>query len=177
MSVKRMQSFVTVQPGETTSCVGCHEQRTQAPQPYGFTLATRRAASKIEPVTDAPEVFDYPRDVQPVLDALCVNCHGYDKTPAGGPRAARLILTGDRGPMFSHSYYMMTIARLFSDGRNQPVSNYAPRTLGSSASRILTMLDGSHYGVKATALQKKLLRLWIDPARPIPAPTRRSAPA
>ncbi|MGC3957545.1 MAG: hypothetical protein QM813_06180 [Verrucomicrobiota bacterium] len=31
LSVKRMQSAVTVQPGETTSCVGCHEQRTRAP--------------------------------------------------------------------------------------------------------------------------------------------------
>ena len=29
ISVKRMQSFVTVQPGETIGCVGCHEQRTQ----------------------------------------------------------------------------------------------------------------------------------------------------
>ena len=28
LSVKRMQSFLTVQPGETSSCVGCHEQRT-----------------------------------------------------------------------------------------------------------------------------------------------------
>ena len=32
LSVKRMQSFLTVQPGETTSCVGCHEQRTQTPR-------------------------------------------------------------------------------------------------------------------------------------------------
>ena len=57
---------------------------------------------------------------------------------------------------------MMTIARLVSDGRNQPRSNYAPRTLGSSASHLLTLLDGTHYGVKATPLQRKLLRLWID---------------
>ena len=109
-----------------------------------------------------PDVIDYPRDIQPVLDALCVSCHGYEKTAAGGPRAGRLILTGDHGPLYSHSYYMMTIARLISDGRNQPRSNYAPRTLGSSASRLLTLLDGTHYGVKATPLQKKLLRLWID---------------
>ena len=27
-AVKRMQSFTTVQPGETLGCVGCHEQRT-----------------------------------------------------------------------------------------------------------------------------------------------------
>jgi hypothetical protein len=31
-SVKRMQSFLTVMPGETTSCVGCHEQRTRTPE-------------------------------------------------------------------------------------------------------------------------------------------------
>ena len=43
--------------------------------------------------------------------------------------------------MFSHSYYMLTIAGLFQDGRNQARSNYDPRTLGSSASRLLTMLD------------------------------------
>ena len=100
--------------------------------------------------------------IQPVLDALCVDCHGYEKTAAGGPRAGRLILAGDHGPMFSHSYYMMTIARLFSDGRNLPRGNYAPRSLGSSASRILGLLDGSHYGVRATDAQKRLLRLWIE---------------
>ena len=163
LSVKRMQSFLTVQPGETTSCVGCHEQRTQAPRPADMDLAAlRRPASRIEPIADVPDVIDYPRDVQPVLDALCVSCHGYERTAAGGPRAGRLILTGDHGPLYSHSYYMMTIARLVSDGRNQPRSNYAPRTLGSSASHLLTLLDGTHYGVRATPLQKKLLRLWID---------------
>jgi hypothetical protein len=64
--------------------------------------------------------------------------------------------------MFSHSYYLMTIRALFSDGRNQARSSYAPRTLGSSASKILKMLDGSHYGAKATDRQKTLLRLWIE---------------
>jgi hypothetical protein len=163
LSVKRMQSFLTVQPGETTSCVGCHEQRTQAPRPANMQLAAlRRAPSPVQPIADVPDVIDYPRDVQPVLDALCVSCHGYEKTAAGGPRAGRLILTGDHGPLYSQSYYMMTIARLISDGRNLPRSNYAPRTLGSSASRLLTLLDGTHYCVKATPLQKKLLRLWID---------------
>jgi len=163
LSVKRMQSFLTVQPGETTSCVGCHEQRTQTPQLATTQLAAlRRPPSRIEPIPDVPEVIDFPRDIQPVLDALCVSCHGYDKTPAGGPRAGRLILTGDHGPLYSHSYYMLTIARLVSDGRNQPRSNYAPRTLGSSASRLLSLLDGAHYGVQATPHQKKLLRLWIE---------------
>jgi cytochrome c553 len=163
LSVKRMQSFLTVQPGETTSCVGCHEQRTQTPRPAAQPLAAvRRPPSRIEPIAGVPEVIDYPRDVQPVLDALCVSCHGYEKTAAGGPRAGRLILTGDHGPLYSHSSYMLTIARLISDGRNLPRSNYAPRTLGSSASRLLTLLDGTHYGVQATPRQKQMLRLWIE---------------
>jgi hypothetical protein len=164
LSVKRMQSFLTVQPGETTGCVGCHEQRTRTPTSSLPTtlMAVRRPASHIEPIPGVPEVIDFPRDIQPILDTLCVNCHGYTRTDAGGPRAGRLILTGDRGPMFSHSYYMLTIAQLFSDGRNQPRSNYDPRRLGSSASRLLKLMDGSHYGVKADTAQLKLVRLWIE---------------
>src|SRR5678815_4812133 len=110
LSVKRMQSFLTVQPGETTSCVGCHEQRTRTPRNNLTSpnlLAVLRAPSRIEPIQGVPDVIDFPRDIQPVLDSLCVNCHGYEKTEAGGPRAGRLILSGDRGPMFSHSYYML----------------------------------------------------------------------
>jgi hypothetical protein len=169
LAVKRMQSFTSVQPGEVMSCVGCHEHRSQTPRAqFHETLAVRKPAARIEAINNVPEVFDFPRDVQPILNTLCVDCHGYEKTARGGPRDGRLILTGDRGPLYSHSYYMLTIARLFADGRNQPKSNYDPRALGSSASRLLTMLDGSHYGVHATPHQKKMLRLWIESAAAYP---------
>ncbi len=168
MAVKRMQSFLTVQPGEVTSCTGCHEQRTRSAVLDGNPLAVKRPPSRITPVEDCPDVFDFPRDIQPILDDLCVDCHGYDKTERGGPYAGGMILTGDRGPMFSHSYFTMTVRQLFSDGRNRPQSNYPPRSLGSSASRILTMLDGSHHDVQATARQKKMLRLWIESAATYP---------
>jgi Hydrazine synthase alpha subunit middle domain len=169
LSVKRMQSFTSVQPGEILSCVGCHEHRALTPRTaFHETLAVRKPPAKITPIADVPDVFDFPRDIQPILDALCVDCHGYERTARGGPRAGRLILSGDRGPIYSHSYYMMTIARLFVDGRNQPKSNYDPRALGSSASRLLKMLDGSHHGVIATPSQKKRLRLWIESAAAYP---------
>ena len=169
LAVKRMQSFLTVQPGEVTGCVGCHEQRTQSFIPAsGELLAMRRPASRIEPIEDCPDVFDFPRDVQPILDRLCTDCHGYEKTARGGPFDGKVILTGDRGPMFSHAYFTMTVKQLFSDGRDKAESNYAPRSLGSSASRILTMIDGSHYGAKATAHERKMLRLWIEVGAPYP---------
>jgi len=176
LSVKRMQSFCTVQPGEVTGCVGCHESRSAAPPAFpsdrfdrsdrsdrlSAPLATRRPPSRIEPIEGCPDVFDFPRDIQPILDKVCVDCHGYEKTKQGGPYAGKVALTADRGPMFSHAYFTMTVRSLFSDGRNLAKSNYPPRTLGSAASRILKMLDGSHYGVKATDQQKRMLRLWIE---------------
>jgi hypothetical protein len=91
-----------------------------------------------------------------------VDCHGPEKTTAGGPRAGRLLLDGGRGPMFSHSYYMLTVAGLFADGRNRAQSNYGPRQLGSGASKLFQYIDGTHYGAKASPAQEKLLRLWID---------------
>ncbi len=169
LAVKRMHSFVTVQPGEVTSCVGCHEPRTQSILTGSQLAALRsRRPSRIEPIDDCPDVFDFPRDIQPILDRLCVDCHGYEATPRGGPCAGRVVLSGDHGPMFSHAYFSMTVYRLFSDNRNRAVSSLPPRSVGSSASRILTMLDGSHYEVRATDHEKKLLRLWIDAGAPYP---------
>jgi hypothetical protein len=168
MAVKRMHSFLTVQPGETTSCVGCHESRTQSLMPPENRTALARRPSQIEPIDDCPDVFDFPRDIQPILDRLCVDCHGYAKTDRGGPYAGGVILTGDHGPMFSHAYFTMTVKRLFKDNRNQPQSNYPPRTMGSSASRIFDKIDGSHHGVEATEHERKMLRLWIDLGAPYP---------
>lgn len=168
LSVKRMQSFLTVQPGEVTGCIGCHEQRTRSIVIDRKFMALSRPPSRVEPIDDCPDVFDFPRDIQPILDALCVDCHGYEKTEHGGPYAGNVVLTGDHGPMFSHAYFTMTVHKLFSDGRNLAKSNYPPRSLGSSASRILKMVDGSHYGVRASEHQKKMLRLWIEVGAPYP---------
>ena len=169
MSVKRMQSFVTVQPGETFSCVGCHEQRTRT-MLSGKLMATRRPPSRIEPVAGVADVADFPRDVQPVLDRNCVGCHDYVKRDGAdeGPRAGGVILRGDRGPMFSHSYATLTVRAQFVDGRNYAKSNYAPRALGSAASPIMKKLTGGHHGVKASPADVEAVRYWIESGAPYP---------
>lgn len=162
VAVKRMQSFLTLQPGETVSCVGCHEQRVQTPRSSTSLLALRRPPSRIEPIAQTPDVFDFPRDVQPILDKHCVACHDYDASERGGPMAGGFILSGDRGPMFSHSFYLLTIGAEFVDGRNLRKSNYPPRSLGSAASPLLEKLDGSHFDAKLSDHERRMLRLWID---------------
>ena len=156
-AIKRMQSFCTVQPGETTGCLGCHEQRTSAGSPTrGNLMALARAPSKIEPVKDVPDVFDFPRDIQPILDRHCLKCHDCDK------RDGDVILSGDRGPMYSHSYFTILSRGLVADGRNKPESNYPPRALGAAASRLMKYLDPGHYDVKLSAHELKLVRFWIE---------------
>ena len=159
-SVKRMQSFTSVMPNETTSCVGCHEHRTNAPPTTANPLALRRRPSKIEPLADMPDVFDFPRDIQPILDAHCVECHNYEKRPA-----ADLPLVSDHGPWYSHSYAALMTRGQISHG-NDADGNRAPRAIGSSASRLLRLLDEGHEDVILSAAEKQKLCLWIDSGAP-----------
>lgn len=167
LSVKRMQSFVTVQPGETTGCVGCHDQRTNT-LPRGLKpAASQRAPSPIAKLAGMPAVFDFPRDIQPVLDRNCVSCHDYQPhtDTAGqsmGPRAGGVILTGDRGPVFSHSYCTLTIRKQFVDGRDQPRGNLPPRAIGTSASPLMRKITDHHHGVALTTRETDLVRYWIE---------------
>ena len=159
LSVKRMQSFLTVMPGETTSCVGCHERRdgtAETETPLGTRLALARPPSQLEPVAGVPEVFDFPRDIQPILDRHCIKCHDYDKRSGG------VILTGDRGPMFSHSYVTLTLRRQFVDGRNDPKSNLPPRSIGTSASPIMKKIAGAHHKVQLSPHEQDMIRYWIE---------------
>jgi hypothetical protein len=156
LSVKRMQSFLTMMPGETTGCVGCHERRTQAPVPGRDLAALRTPPRRIEPIEGVPDVFDFPRDIQPILDEHCVRCHNPDR------REGKVDLCGDHTPLASVSYWNLMQRGLWSDGRNEPRGNRPPRTIGSAASPLLGYLDGSHYDVAASPRERKTVRLWIE---------------
>ena len=72
-----------------------------------------------------------------------------------------MSLSGDRGPIFSISYYTLTARSLVADGRNG-LGNRPPRSIGSSASRLLKLMDGSHYDARPSAHERRVVRLWID---------------
>ncbi|MCP4375731.1 MAG: hypothetical protein GY794_06090 [bacterium] len=161
-AVKRMQSFLSVMPGEVTSCVGCHENRRTAPDRLETRrlLAMKRPASNISQLKGIPDVFDYPRDIQPILDKHCVKCHSPKKRDGG------VILTGDHGPVYSHSYYTLSATWQFSDGRNIPKSNYPPYGFGDAASPIMKMLRGEHHKVRLSKHEIEMIRHWIHCGAP-----------
>ncbi len=162
LAVKRMQSFVTIQPGERTSCVGCHEQRSRTAPVGAGLMALRHAPHKVAPISDVPDVLDFPRDIQPILNKHCVECHNPDVREDG------VDLSGDHTPSYTNSYWTIVRRGLVADGRNQPYSNRDPRTIGSSASRLMKLIDGSHYGAELTELERKTVRLWIDTSATYP---------
>ncbi len=121
-----------------------------------------KPVSRIEPIADIPEVTDYPRDIQPIWDEHCISCHDYDQ------RAGGVILTADRGPIYSHSYFVLTQRQEFTDGRDAMHTNLPPRAIGTSASPLMKRIDGSHRGVKVTKHQEDLIRYWIEVGAPYP---------
>ena len=163
MAVKRMHSFVTVQPGETLGCVGCHENRQSTALPArGSLLAMKRPPSPVQPIRDVPSVLDFPRDIQPILDRHCVQCHNSDR------REAKVDLTGDKTAMYCISYWTITTRGLISDARNVPYANRPPYSYGSAASRLMKLTDGSHHNAKLSELERKTIRLWIETSATYP---------
>ncbi|MCX6905207.1 MAG: discoidin domain-containing protein [Verrucomicrobia bacterium] len=92
MAVQTMRSVSHVQPGQTLSCIGCHEHRQQAP-PVRMAMATTREPSRITPGPDGSWNYRFDVLVQPVLDRHCVACHGPDSKD---PKAARFDLVASK---------------------------------------------------------------------------------
>ncbi|MDR1491121.1 MAG: NPCBM/NEW2 domain-containing protein [Planctomycetaceae bacterium] len=101
-AIQTERTYVNYRPGETRSCVGCHETPDMTPSPMtSVSKAMQRAASIPKPQPMQPEakvVFDYERQIQPILDKHCVECH------TGSQSAAGLDLRGDPAGTYSVSY-------------------------------------------------------------------------
>ena len=160
IAVKRMHSFLTLQPGETLACIGCHEERIDAPSNLTRTpilQATRRAPARPQPIPGVPQLIDYPRDVQPIFDKHCISCHSPENYEG------KLDLTGDKTAMHSMSYMRLTLhGQWVVDNRNRPMSNFGPYEMGSGSSTLLKYIEPDHYNVQLSQEEKNMVRLWID---------------
>ena len=166
MEVQRMRTFVNLRPGETRSCIGCHERRQWAP-PRKPLLALRHPAHDLaaQPGDTAPRPIYYPSDVQPILDRHCVRCHNPQK-PDG-----KLDLSGEMTELFCRSYENLVGKDLVKVWReNQPKTGDAspipPRTLGSHASRLIRLIRQGHEDVRLSPAEFIRLVTWVDANAP-----------
>ncbi|NOZ22016.1 MAG: hypothetical protein GXP25_13120 [Planctomycetes bacterium] len=162
LSVKRMHSFCSVLPGERTSCVGCHEPRGTAPPAGAETVlqAMGRPPSKIKRFEGLPDVIDFPRHIQPILDKHCVKCHNPEKF------AGKAILTADYGARsgarrFTMGYWTLLLRGQLADNGNGN-GNTAPRTIGSGASPLMKKILTRHNKVELSESEKRLIWMWLE---------------
>ena len=159
VAVKRMQNFTMVMPGEAQGCVGCHERRTGNPDRRldGDLMALKSPPKQIAPFVGVPDVFDYPRDIQPIWDRHCVACHNSEK-PDG-----RVVLTGDNNEWFTQSYSaLMAYDQVSQCSRWGEDGDHPPYGFGTGASPLMQKIDGSHHDVKLTQQEYDTVRLWIE---------------
>ena len=178
--VQSMRSWTTLQPGETASCVGCHEPLNQAPDFRSGNVEVGRALVSLK---KPPRGFSFTKDVQTILNRRCVSCHNPQKNanipdftdaPAADTRSKR---------RWSQAYVSLTCARQFLAGTsdqhwgaipNNPKgyvnwihsasvpTPIPPLANGSRVSRLFTeKLDKGH--VKdLTDAEKRIIACWID---------------
>ena len=156
MELQRERTYVNYRPGETRSCIGCHETPKDAPK---GSRKIPEALLKNAPDMPGPQpgektgkrTLDYARDVQPVLDKHCIKCHSGNGIKGG------LDLSGEMTELFSRSYESLIPERREGTGRrsfdligptigeNHPKTgnvHYLPaKSLGSHASVLVSMLN------------------------------------
>jgi len=171
MEVQRMRSFLNLRPGETRSCIGCHEERRLAP-PSGTPMALAHPPSRLgpQPGETVPRPIYYPTDVQPVLDKHCVACHN-PKKPEG-----ELDLSGEPTTFFNRSYEQVMSKKLVAyiqefhgpqpRAQKTNVVPLPPRSLGSHASGLIAVVREGHYDAKLSAEEMARLVTWADANAP-----------
>lgn len=160
--LQRMRSNVHLQPGESRTCVGCHEGRNTAPPAAPTATLPLPGVGAIQATEWEGRPFSFPAVVQPVLDRNCVSCH--DASDATG-----LDFTGrldeERVPASYRTLITRGLVRYLDCGWNSGGCEKAePMTFGSLRSRLWEVLDaeGGHHDVALSRDETLRLKTWID---------------
>jgi hypothetical protein len=163
LELQRERTYVNYRPGESRSCVGCHETPGDAPPPANrLPLAAAHPPLMPRPQpgdSQAARPLQYPDDVQPVLDRYCVSCH------AGKEAAGGCDLTGELTTLFSRSYEtLLPFVPTYREASDFEGSPYVPaRTIGSAVSRLTERLLRGCPGAAPVPVEARLkITTWID---------------
>lgn len=157
-ALQTMRGAVHVQPGQTMSCIGCHENRHMAP-PSRLALAAGRAPSRMTPGPEGSWPFRFDRLVQPVLDRACVECHN---PKAEDKVAAKFDLTPEKAWETLCNYGKPSLADTVRAAYRLGYS--VPRTGPAVTSPVLALLDApeGHYKAVLTGEERERLITWMD---------------
>jgi hypothetical protein len=156
--IQRMRSVVQIQSGETRSCIGCHEDRRQAP-----TNKTIHAMNHPPNTPESPPwgkgPFGYEDRVQPIFDNKCVSCHGPSH---------------EKGVDLSGRYDDYTVPASYRTLITKGLVHYVdcnwgaehtkndPMTFGVLKSRLIQVIESNHHHVQLSPQEMHAIKCWID---------------
>jgi len=174
-----MRSWSTLQPGETFSCVGCHEDKNQAVPPMPTSIATQTGAKPLKPFYNTPDTgFSYAKIIQPIFNAKCISCHanqnGIDLR--GNLVSADVYYAPDfsLGKSWPQSYFSLVYNKRTLDGQAVTTRNVnwlspqsspeliPPYAAGSSKSPLMKRLKTGCHGATVTKEEFEKIAAWID---------------
>jgi hypothetical protein len=157
-AVQVMRSLTYLQPGETATCIGCHEPRQAAPAERPLAEALRRPPSTITPGPDGSRPMSYPLLVQPVLDRKCVECHNRSR-PEGN-----VVLSGEPEGHYTVSYNALAprVAYAAWGDHGGLAAPSRPGQFGARGSPLMKLLLNGHAAVQLTAEEIERLATWMD---------------
>ena len=184
--VQTMRSWTLLQPGETASCIGCHESANLAPdfrasvRPDARRVSEAAAGSRSLPkVSGNAKGFSFLREVQPILERRCVACH----SPVKNPKIPDLTRAGvdDRSSLrrWTKSYLALTHAKRrgdestsWSGAPDHGMVNWIstgsvptplpPLTRGSRTSLLFTRKLDKGHAPGLTDAELRTLACWVD---------------
>jgi formylglycine-generating enzyme required for sulfatase activity len=158
-ALQLMRSWFVGMPGEVVSCVGCHERQNTS-----STLLSASAARQVpvEPTTwyGPKRGFSYIREIQPVLDKYCVECHNGQPNRPNLSDPTIIRTSGGINQMPKSYTELHPYIR-----RNGPEGDYhtlTPLEFHADTSLLIQMLKKGHYNVKLDPEAMDRLLTWID---------------
>lgn len=154
VAVQWMRSWLTGQPGEIVSCVGCHEDQNQIVIPKRV-IASQKAPHALTPPEGGTRSFTFDLEVQPILDRACIACHnGEGKT---------FDLRGGKkdGKGYGTSYLNLHPYVHRQGGEGDMVVLY-PYEYHPNTSELVRLLKKGHYNVQLTDAEWRKIYNWID---------------
>jgi hypothetical protein len=155
MAIQSMRSATYVHRGERLTCVGCHEDKWQAPSMTEPPKAFQRRPSKLIKEPGSQEPITYYRTVKPVFDTRCQPCHQAE----------------DKGPHDMGYDAMKEYAFYFSGAHMNNYSNLGmtgmgtrsiPGLVGAHYSKMGKILLENHRGQRITEEEYRRVCLWLD---------------
>jgi len=161
MMVQNMRSATYVHPGETLSCIGCHESKFEPLRVRTAPSALKRAPSEIKPEAPGSYPLTFSRLVQPVIDKYP------DFFAALYPEAD---LRGTEFGKHGWSQAMLTLSRdaWGKHGGNGALmrknkrSYSLPMQEGARVSRLWKKMEEADVWEKLSAEDIRRVTLWLD---------------